>query len=91
MKKVETQNSYLNIPSNGSTSGSQASNCKLKVEAAIEEISTAFIASDRPWVASLILVIVASKSGVIWGNYNQESGSKIRMRKLLKKLMMNNL
>lgn len=56
---------YLNIPSNGSTSGSQASNSVLKVDAAIEEMSTAFIASSRPCVASLILVIVVSNRGVI--------------------------
>uniref|UniRef100_A0A2P2MA78 Uncharacterized protein LOC8261314 n=1 Tax=Rhizophora mucronata TaxID=61149 RepID=A0A2P2MA78_RHIMU len=57
--------SSLNIPSNGSTSGSHASNCMLKVDAAIEEISTAFIASGWPCVASLILVIVRSNRGVI--------------------------
>lgn len=39
---------YLNMPSKGSTSGSHASTWVLKVEAAIEEISTAFIASSRP-------------------------------------------
>lgn len=57
---------YLNMPSNGSIRGSHASNCVLKVDAAIEEISTAFIASSEPWVASFIFVIVVSKSGFIW-------------------------
>lgn len=56
---------YLNIPSNGSTSGSHASNCALKVDAAIEEISTAFMDSKPPCVASFKFVMVVSNSGVI--------------------------
>lgn len=39
---------YLNIPSNGSIRGSHASNCLLNVDAAIEQINTAFIVSSRP-------------------------------------------
>jgi len=56
---------YLNIPSNGSTTGSHASKCALKVDATIEAISTAFIPCIPPWVASLILVIVVSNRGLI--------------------------
>lgn len=62
MKKTKH---YLKIPSNGSTSGSQASNCVLKVDAAIEQIRTELITSNRPWATSLILLNVMSKKGVI--------------------------
>lgn len=43
---IEKTESNLNIPSNGSIRGSQVSNCVLKADAAIEETSTAFIASS---------------------------------------------
>jgi len=54
----------LNIPSNGSIKGSHASKCLLNVDAAIEQINTAFIVSNLPCVARFIFAIVVSKSGV---------------------------
>lgn len=54
----------MNIPSNGSTKGSHASKCLLNVDAAIEQINTAFNVSNLPCVARFILAIVVSKSGV---------------------------
>ncbi|KAF7836892.1 uncharacterized protein G2W53_011751 [Senna tora] len=59
----------------GSTNGSHASNCALKVDAAIDEISTAFNPSSPPCVASLILVMVVSNKGVIW-----KGGSRLKNR-----------
>lgn len=70
-RSTKTLQTYLKIPSNGSTSGSQASNCLLNVEAAIEQTKTAFIDSRRPCVTRLMFVIVVSKTGVICMGQNK--------------------
>lgn len=44
----EIGRAHLNIPSNGSINGSHASKCLLNVDAAIEQINTAFIVSNLP-------------------------------------------
>lgn len=71
---------YLNMPSNGSIRGSHASNCVLKVDAAIEEISTAFIASGEPCVASFKFVTVVSKSGFIWSKPNFDYHERLKTK-----------